>query len=159
MSIILLKKASEKIIFKIIQVIFEQNQTFMNYVNHNKVKIQNWHFFYFFYNFFYNFFSYIYKIYKNLSAKYHQENKDYKKKLVKDIKIFLKKKKKKSNSMAENIAKISWRMKNKHLLSIEKNIEWEKTPFYNYKKHLLLKIKLEAIFKWKKKLKPYIKIG
>ena len=41
MSIILLKKASEKIIFKIIQVIFEQNQTFMNYVNHNKVKIQN----------------------------------------------------------------------------------------------------------------------
>ena len=61
--------------------------------------------------------------------------------------------------MVENIAKISWRMKNKHLLSIEKNIEWEKTPFYNYKKHLLLKIKLEAIFKWKKKLKPYIKIG
>ena len=32
---------------------------------------------------------------KNSSAKYYQENKDYKKMLMEDIKIFLKKKKKK----------------------------------------------------------------
>ena len=35
------------------------------------------------------------KIYKNFSAKYNKENKEiYRKKLVKDIKVFLKKKKK-----------------------------------------------------------------
>ena len=40
---------------------------------------------------------------KNVSAKYYQENKKrlQKKKLVKDIKIFLKKKKNKSNNMVE----------------------------------------------------------
>ena len=32
---------------------------------------------------------------KNLSAKYYQENKDYKRKLARDIKIFLKKETKK----------------------------------------------------------------
>ena len=38
------------------------------------------------------------KISKNLSAKYYEENKErLQKKLVKNIKIFLKKKKKKSN--------------------------------------------------------------
>ena len=58
-----------------------------------------------------------------------------KKKLVKDIKIFLKKKNKKSNNMVENVTKISQRRKNESLLSIEKNIiEWEKMPYYNYKK-------------------------
>ena len=31
--------------------------------------------------------------------------------------------------------KISWKMKNKRWLSIEKNIiKWEKSPYYNYKK-------------------------
>ena len=61
--------------------------------------------------------------------------KDCKKKLVKDIKIFLKKKNKKSNNMVVNVTKISQRRKNESLLSIEKNIiEWEKTPYYNYKK-------------------------
>ena len=52
---------------------------------------------------------------KNLSAKYYQENKDYKKnkkKLVKDIKIVLKKKKKESKNMVVNITKISQKMKN-----------------------------------------------
>ena len=44
-----------------------------------------------------------------------------KKKLVKNIKIFLKKKKKKSDNMAMNDTKISQKMKNKSLLSIEKN--------------------------------------
>ena len=44
---------------------------------------------------------------KNLSAKYYQENKErLQKTLVKDIKIFLTKKKKKSNNMVENGTKI-----------------------------------------------------
>ena len=60
---------------------------------------------------------------KNLSAKYCQENKERpQKKLVKNIKIFLKKKKLKSNSMIVNVIKISQKMKNKSLLSIEKNV-------------------------------------
>ena len=59
---------------------------------------------------------------KNLSAKlYHKKKKkDYKRKLVKDIKIFLKKKKKKTNNMFVNATKISPKRKNKSLLSIEK---------------------------------------
>ena len=45
---------------------------------------------------------------KNLSAKYYQENKErLQKKLVKDIKIFIKKEKKKSNNMVVNVTKIS----------------------------------------------------
>ena len=64
---------------------------------------------------------------KNLSAEYYQEiKKDCKKKLVKDINIFLKKKKKKSNNMVMKIwlhnmvTKISQKMKNKSLWSTEK---------------------------------------
>ena len=58
---------------------------------------------------------------KNLSTKCHRENKEIlQKKLVKDIKIFLKKKKKKSNNMVMKIGKISEKMKNNILLSIEK---------------------------------------
>ena len=61
---------------------------------------------------------------KNLSAKYYQENKErLQKKLVKDIKIFLKKRKKKSDNMFVNVTKTFQKMKNKILLSIEKNIE------------------------------------
>ena len=61
---------------------------------------------------------------KTLSAKYYQENKERprKKKLAKDITIYLKKKKKKSCNMVVNITKISQKMKNKSLLSTEKNI-------------------------------------
>ena len=44
------------------------------------------------------------------------------KKPMKDIKIFLNKKKKKSNNMVVNITKISQKMKNKSLLSIGKNV-------------------------------------
>ena len=75
-------------------------------------------------------------MFKNLPGKYYHEiKKDCKKKLVKDIKIFLKKKNKKSNNMVVNITKISQRRKNESLLSIEKNIiEWEKASYYNYKK-------------------------
>ena len=49
-------------------------------------------------------------------------NKDFKRKLVKDIKIFLKKKRKKGNNMAMDDTKIFQKMKNKSFLSIEKNI-------------------------------------
>ena len=73
---------------------------------------------------------------KHSSAKYYEENKErLQKKLVKDIKIFLKKKKKKSGNMVVNVTKISQKMKNKSLLSKEKNIiEREKLLCYNYKK-------------------------
>ena len=50
-------------------------------------------------------------MFKNLSAKYYQENKDYKKRLVEDIKIFLRKKRKKSHHMAVNLTKSSQKMK------------------------------------------------
>ena len=44
------------------------------------------------------------------------------------MKIYLKKKKKKSGNMIVNVTKISQRMKKKSLLSTEKNIiEWEKS--------------------------------
>ena len=53
-------------------------------------------------------------MFKNLSAKYCQENKErLQKKLMKDIKIFLKKKKKKSNNMVVKVTKISQKMKKK----------------------------------------------
>ena len=44
------------------------------------------------------------------------------KNLAKDITVFLKKKKGKSDNTAENDTKIYQKMKNKSLLSIEKNI-------------------------------------
>ena len=64
--------------------------------------------------------------------------KDYKKKLEKVIKIFLKKKKKKkNNNMVVNVTKIFQRIKSKSLLSIGKKIiELEKNSKYSYKKVL-----------------------
>ena len=60
---------------------------------------------------------------KDSSAKHYQNNKErLEKKIVKDIKAFLKKKKRKSNNMVMNDTKIYQKMKNKSLLSIEKNI-------------------------------------
>ena len=60
---------------------------------------------------------------KNLSAKFYQGNKErLQKKLVKDIKIFLKKKKKRSNNVVVNFTKISQKIKKINWLSIEKNI-------------------------------------
>ena len=61
-------------------------------------------------------------------SKLHQLNiikkikKDYQKKLAKDIKTFLKKKKKKSGKMFVNVTKISRKTKNRSLLCMEKNI-------------------------------------
>ena len=58
---------------------------------------------------------------KNLSAKYYQENKErLQKKLVKDIKIFLKKKK--NENMVVSITKISQKKKDISFLSLEKNM-------------------------------------
>ena len=58
---------------------------------------------------------------KNVSATYYQENKErLQKKLMKDIKIFLKKKKKKSNNMITNVTKISWKIKKINCLSVKK---------------------------------------
>ena len=58
---------------------------------------------------------------KDSSARYYQNNKDrLQKKLVKDIKVFLEKKKKKCDKMVVNDTKINQKMKNKNLLSIEK---------------------------------------
>ena len=60
---------------------------------------------------------------KKSTANYYRENKErLKKKLVKDIKIFLRKKKNKSNDVVANVTKISQKMKSKYLLSIKKNL-------------------------------------
>ena len=59
---------------------------------------------------FYNLFFIYIKMSKNLSAKYYPENKErlqIKKKVVKDIKIFPRKKKKKSDNMVLKVTKIS----------------------------------------------------
>ena len=64
--------------------------------------------------------------------------KDYKKKLAKDVKILLKKKKKKGSNMVVNIKKISQRMKNKSFLSIEKSKN-EKKLIQNEKKRFIKK--------------------
>ena len=77
-------------------------------------------------------------MFRHLSAKRYQEYKErLEKNLGKGIKIFLKKKKQKSNNFVVNIPKISQKMQNKSLLSVGRNIaERERTRFYNYKKHL-----------------------
>ena len=65
----------------------------------------------------------------------HQQNfikkikKYYKKKLVKDIKIFLKKGKKKSNNMVGNVTNVSQKVKNKSMPSREKISENERKRF------------------------------
>ena len=67
---------------------------------------------------------------KHLSAKYYQENTErLQKKLLKDIKIFLKKKKKKSNNMVKNVTKISQKIKKVNWLSVEKILQNEKKHF------------------------------
>ena len=60
-----------------------------------------------------------------------------KEKPVKNTKDVPKKEKKKSDNIVVNDTKIYQKMKNKSLLSIEKNVtKWEKVPHYNYKKLL-----------------------
>ena len=77
---------------------------------------------------------------ENWSDKYYQDNKErLQKKLVKDTKVFLKRKKKKCDNIDVNYTKISQKMKNKSWLSIEKNIINEKTFYFNYRKLLSLR--------------------
>ena len=65
--------------------------------------------------------------------------KAYKKNLVKDTKIFLKKKRKKSSNLVVNVTKISQNSKNKSMLNIEKNtIEWEKYHIIIIRKYFSL---------------------
>ena len=60
---------------------------------------------------------------KSLSAKYYQKNKErLQKNLVKDVKIRLKRKEKRSNNVVVNVIKIFQKMKNKILMSINKSI-------------------------------------
>ena len=67
-------------------------------------------------------FFYIYKVVsKDPSAKYYPSSKErLQKKLVKDIQVFLKKKKKKSDNVIVNDTKIYQKMKSKSLLSKKK---------------------------------------
>ena len=91
----------------------------MNYANQDKIDSQH---FMSSNNFCVTFFKHI-KMSKDSPAKYYQNNKKrIEKKLSEDIKDFLKKKKKKSNNMVMNDTKIYHKIKNKNLLSIEKNI-------------------------------------
>ena len=59
---------------------------------------------------------------KDSSAKYQNIKERLSKKLAKDIKVFLRKKKGKSNNIDLNDTKIYLKMKNKSFLNIEKNI-------------------------------------
>ena len=55
------------------------------------------------------------------------------------------------DNMLADVTKISLKMKNKSLLSIEKNItEWEKILYYNYESILVWKIPLFYKGKYKK---------
>ena len=80
---------------------------------------------------------------KSLSAKYYQENNEsLQKRLVKDIKICLKKKRKKNQNIVMNVTKISQKMKKKLIEYSKKYYRMRKKYFAkiirNY--HLLKKI-------------------
>ena len=106
---------------------FKQYGDFINYVN-----IKAYKFFTAFLDLLINkiLLLFFYKVFSHISKclKIHQLNitkiteKGYKKKLVKDIKVFLKRMKNKSNNMVVDDTKIYQKMKNKSWLSIEKNI-------------------------------------
>ena len=67
---------------------------------------------------------YIYKIHQLNTIKIIK--KPYREKLVKDIKVILKKKKKRSNSIVVNDTEIYLKMENESLLSIEKILQNDK---------------------------------
>ena len=80
---------------------------------------------------------------KTLPAKSYQKQTKTTKKLMNDIKFFLKKKKKKTDNIAVNVTKISRKMKSKSLLCLERNIiKWGKIPYYNCRKVVVEKILL-----------------
>ena len=73
-------------------------------------------------------------MYRNLSAKYYQENKEKLQKKA-DERCQILSKEEKKNNMIVNVTKICQKKKSRSFLSIEKNItEWEKNLYYNYKK-------------------------
>ena len=92
----------------------------------------------FFYKYFYNsFFFFLIHIYiYNINIKYYQENKErLQKKVVEDIKLYLKKKTKKSDNIVMNITKISQKMKKNKLVEYRKKCNIKKKRFIsNYKK-------------------------
>ena len=54
---------------------------------------------------------------------------------MKDIKVFLKEERKRNDNMVVNVTKTSQKMKNKSLLSIEKEYyRMKKMTYYNYQK-------------------------
>ena len=70
---------------------------------------------------------------KDISAKYYQDKTEkIQKKIEKDIKVLLKKKK--SNNIVVKDTKIYQNMKNKSWLSMQINIKLEKKLHHNYKK-------------------------
>ena len=72
-------------------------------------------------NFSIAFFTYI-KMFKDLSPKYYQNNKERLKKSSRKISKILKEDKEKNDNMVVNGTKFYQKMKNKSLLNIEKNI-------------------------------------
>ena len=94
----------------------------MNYINYNKVKSSKKSIFIDFFIFFlcYSFLMFI-KIPENFLANSYQEHKEIlQKKVCERYQNLSKKEKEKSRNMILNVTKISQKMKNKCLLSIEK---------------------------------------
>ena len=76
-------------------------------------------------------------MFKYSSAKYYQNNKEkLQKKARERYQSPSKEEKEKTDSMVVNDTKVYQNMKNKSLLTVEKNIKWENMPYYNYKKNL-----------------------
>ena len=77
------------------------------------------------------------KMFKYSSAKYYQNNKEkLQKKASERYQSPSKEEKEKTDSMVVNDTKVYQKMKNKSLLTVEKNIKWENMSYYNYKKYL-----------------------
>ena len=86
-------------------------------------------------NIFIKFFTYI-KMSKNSLAKYYENNKE--RKVVKDIKVFLKKKNEKKWQYGHERYENLLEDEKQKVVEYRKNIiKWDKTPYYNYKKVLL----------------------
>ena len=84
---------------------------------------------------------------KDSSGKYYQNNKEsLQKKLLKGIKIFLKKEKKKSNNIVVSNTKIYQKIKRKSFLSIEKTVITSKKKKSNYNHKKLLRKRLKKHF-------------
>ena len=127
-------------IAKVIQVILSENETlwtmeimikltYRMFMSSKKINFLLISFFIIFFFF----------IYIKISAKY-QDKEGLQKKLAKDIKTFLKKKKKMTRNDILNDTKNYQKIKNESWLSRKNIIKWEKMSYCNYKK---------TIFVWK----------